>query len=104
MNKSSGRLSEAQTEQFQRDGYTLFKAPVFSEGRFQELHAIFEDDLAKFGDSNLDTMHFRDDRLLPFLLSDEILDLVAYVVAGGRQDHGAFRANPHDHHAHAAAN
>jgi putative heme-binding domain-containing protein len=42
--------------------------------------------------------------LLDKLTRDEILDLVAYVVAGGRQDHGAFRANPHDHHAHAAAN
>jgi putative heme-binding domain-containing protein len=42
--------------------------------------------------------------LLDKLTRDEILDLVAYVVAGGKQDHGAFRPNPHDHHAHAAAN
>lgn len=46
--------------------------------------------------------------LLDKLTRDEILDLVAYVAAGGNQKRGSFRANPHDHHAehhaHAGAN
>jgi len=70
------RLSDPQIAEFAQNGYTLFKQPVFEAAKFQDLKAIFEDDLAQFGDANLDTMHFRDARLLPFLMSDEILDLV----------------------------
>ncbi|CAN5456283.1 phytanoyl-CoA dioxygenase family protein [soil metagenome] len=70
------RLSETQLADFQRNGYTLFKQPVFPPERFAALQAVFEDDLARYGDANLDTIHFRDERLMPFLMSDEILDLV----------------------------
>jgi putative heme-binding domain-containing protein len=41
--------------------------------------------------------------LLDKLTRDEILDLVAYVAAGGNQGHGVFRANSHDHHVHSHA-
>ncbi|CAN5528583.1 phytanoyl-CoA dioxygenase family protein [soil metagenome] len=76
MTENQSRLSETQVAQFERDGYTLFKQPVFSAQRFAELTAIFEEDLARYGDADLDTMHFRDARLLPFLMADEVLDLV----------------------------
>ena len=70
------RLSAEQIAQYERDGYTLFHQPVFSDEKFAQLKAIFEENLEKYGEDDLDTMHFRDARLLPFLLSDEVLDLV----------------------------
>ena len=76
MIQATGRLSPQQIDDFHRDGYTLFKQPVFSQEHFAELKAIFEQDLAQYGEAGLDVIHFRDDRLLPFLMSDEILDLV----------------------------
>ena len=76
MIQATGRLSPQQIEDFRRDGYTLFRQPVFSEEHFAELKSIFEEDLAQYGEAGLDVIHFRDDRLLPFLMSDEILDLV----------------------------
>ncbi len=80
MTQTNGRLSPTQIEDFHRDGYTLFKQPVFSAERFGELKEIFEDDLSRYGDSNLDTIHFRDERLMPFLMSDEILNLVEPII------------------------
>lgn len=77
---TSGRLAGEQIEQYRKDGYTLFKQPVFTADQFARLKAIFEENLAKYGEDNLDTMHFRDARLLEFLLSDEVLDLVQPLV------------------------
>ncbi len=79
-NSTSARLSPAQIAGYERDGYTLFQEPVFAPEKFARLQAIFEENLEKYGDENLDTMHFRDARLLEFLLADEILDLVEPVV------------------------
>jgi putative heme-binding domain-containing protein len=42
--------------------------------------------------------------LLDKLTRDEILDLVAYVAAGGSRDRGRFDANPHEHHMHGGSN
>jgi putative heme-binding domain-containing protein len=42
--------------------------------------------------------------LLDKLTRDEILDLVAYVAAGGSRDRGRFDANPHAHHMHGGSN
>lgn len=72
----TGRLSPEQIAQYQSDGYTLFKQPVFAPEKFARLKAIFEENLEKYGEDDLDTMHFRDPRLLEFLLADEVLDLV----------------------------
>ncbi len=73
---TQSRLSDEQIAQFENDGYTLFNQPVFAPEKFAQLKAIFEENLQKYGEDDLDTMHFRDARLLPFLLSDEVLDLV----------------------------
>ena len=70
------RLSKSQIDSYHENGYVLFREPVFSLEDFARLKDIFEDDLAKYGDANLDTIHFRDDRLMEFLMSDRILDLV----------------------------
>jgi ectoine hydroxylase-related dioxygenase (phytanoyl-CoA dioxygenase family) len=71
-----GRLTPEQVSQYEREGYTLFHQPVFAPEKFAHLKAIFEEDLEKYGEEGLDTIHFRDSRLLEFLLSDEVLDLV----------------------------
>ena len=70
------RLSPAQIAQYDADGYTLFKQPVFSAEKFAALHAIFEEDLAKYTEEELNMLHVRDERLMPFLLAPEVLDLV----------------------------
>jgi Phytanoyl-CoA dioxygenase (PhyH) len=75
-----GRLTAGQVTQYEAGGYVLFKQPVFSPDTFARLTAIFEEDLAHYGEDDLDTIHFRDPRLLEFLLSDEILDLVEPVI------------------------
>lgn len=73
---TSSRLSDDQVAQYNRDGYTLFNKPVFSPEKFARLTAIFEENLAKYGSDDLDTLHFRDARLLEFLMAPEVLDLV----------------------------
>lgn len=80
INTKSARLSRAQIAGYERDGYTLFQEPVLAPDKFARLQAIFEENLEKYGDENLDTIHFRDARLLEFLLCDEILNLVEPLV------------------------
>lgn len=76
----SGRLSPEQVAQYQTEGYTLFHQPVFSPERFARLKEIFEENVEQYGPIDLDTIHFRDPRLLDFLLADEVLDLVEPVI------------------------
>ena len=74
------RLTSEQIAQYNAQGYTLFHQPVFSADDFARLKTIFEENLAQYGEENLDTMHFRDARLLEFLLHSAVLDLVEPVV------------------------
>ncbi|MEZ0327313.1 MAG: phytanoyl-CoA dioxygenase family protein [Fimbriimonas sp.] len=74
------RLTPEQVRYYNEQGYTLVKQPVFPSGDFARLKDIFEENLAKYGSDNLDVIHFRDPRLLEFLLSDTVLDLVEPVV------------------------
>lgn len=74
------RLTPEQIAQYERDGYTLFRQPVFPPDKFARLRALFEENLAREGYDGLDMIHVRDPRLLEFLLSDEILDLVEPLV------------------------
>ena len=76
----NGRLTREQIAEYARDGYVLFHHPVFSPERFAQLTTIFEEDRARYGDEDLDTIHFRDARLLEYLLADEVLDLVEPLV------------------------
>lgn len=73
-------LTDEQVAQYAKDGYTLWKKPVFAEDKFARLLTIFEENLEQYGENNLDTIHFRDARLMEFLLSDEVLNLVEPVV------------------------
>lgn len=77
---SNLRLSETDVEQYNEQGYHLYKQPVFSEAKFKELLEIFETLLAGRGDDKrmdeLDKPHFAEPRLFDFLMSDAVLDLV----------------------------
>jgi ectoine hydroxylase-related dioxygenase (phytanoyl-CoA dioxygenase family) len=72
-------LTAQQVQDYRRDGYTLYHQQVFAPERLEQLASIFEEHLAQKGSKlsdELDTPHFRDPRLLEFLLSREVLDLV----------------------------
>lgn len=72
-------LTNDQVGFFRDNGYYLYRQQLFSPEKFQRLSAIFEEHLADKGaklSDELDTPHFRDERLLEFLLADEVLDLV----------------------------
>ncbi|MEI7987173.1 MAG: phytanoyl-CoA dioxygenase family protein [Armatimonadota bacterium] len=70
------RLTNEQVQFYSANGYVLPSEPVFSEADFARIKAIFEEDLVQYGAANLDVIHFRDARLLEFLLSDAVLDLI----------------------------
>lgn len=76
-------LTAEEVQYYRTNGYLLYHKPVFSPERFAQLSAIFEEHLAQKGtklSDELDTPHFRDPRLLDFLLSDEALDLVEPII------------------------
>jgi hypothetical protein len=76
-------LDETDVKSFRTNGYYLNKEQLFSPEKLDRLEGIFNEHLAEKGDKlsdELDTPHFRDPRLLEFLLSDEVLDLVEPLV------------------------
>jgi hypothetical protein len=76
---STPKLTAEAVAFYRQNGYFLYRKPLFSQEKFDVLKAIFEEHLAQKGDKlsdELDTPHFRDPRLLDFLLSDDVLDLV----------------------------
>lgn len=73
------RLTGDNVAFYRKHGYWLYRQPVLSDEKFSRLQEIFEEHLAEKGEKlsdELDTPHFRDPRLLEFLLADEVLDLV----------------------------
>ena len=74
------KLTRDQIAQYTEDGYTLVKQPVFSPEKFARLKAILEEDMNLYGEESTAVVHFHDERLLEFLLSDEILDIVEPLV------------------------
>lgn len=74
-----GRIDEVARARFRQDGYLLVHDQIFSPEAFAGLCRIFSDHLAAKGDKlsdELDTPHWEDPRLLDFLLSADVLDLV----------------------------
>jgi hypothetical protein len=72
-------LSEDEVRYYHQNGYLLYHKNVFPPARLEALNAIFEQHLAEKGEKlsdELDTPHFRDPRLLDFLLDPVVLDLV----------------------------
>jgi ectoine hydroxylase-related dioxygenase (phytanoyl-CoA dioxygenase family) len=76
-------LSPTDIAHYREHGYLLHKRPLFDAAKQARLGAIFEEHLAQKGarlSDELDTPHFRDPRLLEFLLADEVLDLVEPII------------------------
>lgn len=73
-------MSAEEVAKYNKDGYFSFNRPLFSEADFGRLKAIFEENLEKYGPDDLDVIHFRDRRLMEFLLNDSILDLVEQLI------------------------
>lgn len=75
--------TEIDVDRFRADGYLLPGRQLFAPEKLDALEAIFTEHLADKGSKlsdELDTPHFRDPRLLDFLLSDEVLDTVEPLV------------------------
>ncbi|WNQ13810.1 phytanoyl-CoA dioxygenase family protein [Paenibacillus aurantius] len=73
------KLTAEEVQFYKEHGYLLYHKPLFSPEKMAELTQLFEEQLAQKGkklSDELDTPHFREDRLLDFLLSEEALDLV----------------------------
>ncbi|MDF2725064.1 MAG: Phytanoyl-CoA dioxygenase [Paenibacillus sp.] len=78
-----GLLAAGEAQYYREQGYFLYQKQLFSEQKLAGLQGIFEEHLADKGSKlsdELDTPHFRDPRLLEFLLSDEVLDLVEPII------------------------
>lgn len=74
-----GSVMAEDVRYYEENGYYLYKRQLFSADKLALLTQIFEEQLAVKGSKlsdELDTPHFRDERLLAFLLSEEVLDLV----------------------------
>ena len=86
MTLTATTLTADDVARFRADGYLLPRTQLFSPDKLDALEAIFnehlEDKGAKLSDE-LDTPHFRDPRLLEYLLSDEVLDVVEPLVGPG---------------------
>ena len=77
------KLNQADINQYHEQGYVLSKNQLFSDEKLKALTSIFEEHLADKGSKlsdELDTPHFRDPRLLDYLISDEVLDVVEGVI------------------------
>lgn len=77
------KLTNEEVEFYKKNGYLLYEKQLFSPEKLVELTDIFEDQLMQKGSKlsdELDTPHFREERLLKFLLSDEVLDLVEPII------------------------
>ena len=73
------KLTNQEVKFFNENGYFLYHKPLFSQEKMEQLEGVFQEHLAEKGSKlsdELDTPHFRDERLLEYLLSDEALDLV----------------------------
>jgi ectoine hydroxylase-related dioxygenase (phytanoyl-CoA dioxygenase family) len=72
-------LGDGEVAGFRDRGYAVCHWQVFAPALLAALRALAEEHLEAAGDPaspQLDTPHFRDQRLLEFLLADEVLDLV----------------------------
>ncbi|SCE96534.1 Phytanoyl-CoA dioxygenase (PhyH) [Micromonospora viridifaciens] len=76
-------LTDADVAFFRENGYLLPSRQLLPEDRLSRLELIFNEHLEARGDKlsdELDTPHYHDERLLDYLLSDEVLDWVEPLV------------------------
>jgi len=78
--ETRSRLSPAEVEEFEREGYLIYDHPIFPQEKFDALKAHFESKLAEWPADErpeaMDTPHFADPKLFEWALADEVLDLV----------------------------
>jgi len=87
MNPSHPNPSRIQTEDvaaYHREGYHLFRHPVFPQAKFDGLKDCFEGILERLEDGvrpeSMDVPHFQNPELFEWLFADEVLDLVEPVI------------------------
>lgn len=76
-------LTQNEVHFYKENGYLLPDKPLFSVDKFSRLKDIFEEHLELKGSKSsdeLDTPHFQDERLLEFLLNEEVLDVVEPII------------------------
>jgi hypothetical protein len=83
-NPSNPRLTPDQVAEYNREGYLIYRQPVFPQAKFAGLKACFEEILADlpegFSPEAMDVPHFSFPRLYEWLFADEVLDLVAPIL------------------------
>jgi hypothetical protein len=84
MTTSTPLLSTEQVEFYNREGYLIYKHPIFPQAKFDALKAHFEEKLAAlpegFRPEAMDVPHFNDPKLFEWLFADEVLDLVEPII------------------------
>jgi hypothetical protein len=73
------QITQTDVQAYHQAGYVLYHHQLFPAEKLARLTQIFEEHLAGKGEKlsdELDTPHFRDPRLLEFLLDETVLDLV----------------------------
>ncbi len=77
---SHTRLTADEVTTYHREGYHIFREPVFSDEKFEGLKNCFENILDNLETDvrpeSMDVPHFQHPELFEWLFSDEILDLV----------------------------
>lgn len=83
----AGRLNTQQIEHYRREGYVLFKQPVFPAPKFAALRTHFEALLSDWAKQSggrspeaMDVPHFTDPNLFRWLFADEVLDVVESLI------------------------
>jgi len=77
---SEGRLSSDQVEQFQSEGYLIYKEPVLPQAKFDSLKAYFEKMLAELPGEirpeSMDVPHFMHPELIKWATDETVTSLV----------------------------
>jgi hypothetical protein len=78
------RLTPAEVETYNREGYHVFRGQLFPQAKFTGLKHSFEDILANLDTDvrpeSMDVPHFQHPRLFEWLFADEVLDLVEPII------------------------
>lgn len=84
LHRTGCRLTADQVDEYRREGFVVYDAPVFPQREFDALKMHFEEELSALPPDvrpeAMDVPHFTDLKLFDWLLSDEVLDLVEPVL------------------------
>lgn len=78
------RIQTADVAAYQREGYHIFRQPVFPQAKFDGLKHCFEGILDRLEEGvrpeSMDVPHFQNPELFEWLFADEVLDLVEPII------------------------